>query len=202
MNANDLSLALTTRFLDQDGVEKLSASIGQIRYFDPQRVTLRPGQKINDFSGSNYVGNLELSLSDNWRLTASQQWNPNTDETDVSTVGIQRRVGTDGVLNLSYRYRRGLIELVDFSTELPLNQHWKLVGRYDFSLRDKKVVDTFAGLEWDGCCTAARVLFRHYVRNYQGEENNAIFFEVEFKGLGGYGEKTESFLHHSIMGYQ
>jgi LPS-assembly protein len=201
-DANNLSLALTTRLLDDNGVEKLSASLGQIRYFDPQQVTLRPGQKVTDFSGSNYVGNLELALSDNWRLTASQQWNPNTDETDVSTIGFQRRISTDGVLNLAYRYRRGLIEQIDASTELPISDSWKLVGRYDYSLRDNKVVDTFAGVEWDGCCTAARVLFRHYVRNYQGDENNAIFFEVEFKGLGGYGEKTESFLHHAIMGYQ
>ena len=201
-DANNLSLAVTTRLLDDNGVEKLSASIGQIRYFDPQRVTLRPGQPINEFSGSNYVGNLELALSDNWRFTASQQWNPNTDETDVSTLGFQRRIGTDGVLNLAYRYRRGLLEQADVSSELPITDNWKLVGRYDYSLRDKKVVDTFAGLEWDGCCTAARVLFRHYVRDYKGDENNAIFFEVEFKGLGEYGEKTESFLHHAIMGYQ
>ncbi|HXS73931.1 MAG TPA: LPS assembly protein LptD [Rhodanobacteraceae bacterium] len=201
-NANNLSLALTTRLLDDNGVEKLSASIGQIRYFDPQRVTLRPGQKISDFSGSNYVGNLELALSDNWRLTASQQWNPNTDETDVSTVGIERRIRQDGVLNLAYRYRRGLIEQVDASSELPISDHWKLVGRYDYSLRDKKVVDAFAGVEWDGCCTAARVLVRRYVRDFKGDVNNAIFFEVEFKGLGEYGQKTESFLQHSILGYQ
>ncbi|HJU25393.1 MAG TPA: LPS assembly protein LptD, partial [Rhodanobacteraceae bacterium] len=201
-DANDLSLALTTRLLDDDGVEKLSASIGQIRYFDPQRVTLRPGQKTTDYAGSNYVGNLELSLSDNWRFTASQQWNPNTDETDVSTIGFQRRISTDGVLNLAYRYRRDLLEQVDISTEYPVSDAWKLVGRYDYSLRDKKVVDAFVGVEWDSCCTAARVLARHYVRDFEGNEDNAIFFEIEFKGLGGYGGQTEDFLRHAIMGYQ
>ncbi|HEY3519885.1 MAG TPA: LPS assembly protein LptD [Rhodanobacteraceae bacterium] len=201
-DANNLSLALTTRLLDDNGVEKLSASIGQIRYFDPQLVTRRPGVKPTDYTGSNYVGNLQLSLSDDWRLTASQQWNPNTDETDVSTIGVQRRIKTDGVLNLSYRYRRGLLEQVDVSSEYPVSDSWKLVGRYDYSLRDKKVIDAFLGVEWDNCCTAARVLARHYVRDYQGNENNAIFFEIEFKGLGGYGEKTEDFLHHAIMGYQ
>lgn len=201
-NANNLSVALTTRLLDDNGVEKISASIGQIRYFDPQRVQLTPNRMVTDFSGSNYVGNLEVALSDNWRLTASQQWNPNTDETDVSTIGIQRRIRGDGVVNLAYRYRRGLIEQVDASSEFPINDHWSLVGRYDYSLRDKKVVDAFAGVEWDSCCTAARVLVRRYVRDFKGDVNNAIFFEVEFKGLGAYGQKTEDFLHHAIMGYQ
>lgn len=201
-DANNLSLALTTRFLDDNGVEKISASLGEIHYFDPQRVQYSPYAKPTDFTGSDYVANLQVSLSDNWRLTASHLWNVQTGATDVSTVGVQRRVGEDGVLNFSYRYRTNLLEQADVSGEIPVSANWKLVGRYDYSLRDQKVVDAFAGLEWDGCCTAARVLVRRYVRDYKGDVSNAIFFEVEFKGLGEYGQKTESFLHHSIMGYQ
>jgi LPS-assembly protein len=202
MNANDLSLALTTRFLDSDGVERVSASIGQIRYFDPQKVTLFPGGKAVDYSGSNYVANLTVSLNDNWRLTSSQQWNPNTDETDVSTVGLQRRLWGDGIVNFDYRYRRGLLEQADVSAEVPVGAAWKLVGGYTYSLRDKRAVDSFAGVEWDSCCTAVRLLTRHYVYDYQGDSNSAIMFEIEFKGLGAYGQRTGTFLRNAILGYQ
>jgi LPS-assembly protein len=202
MNANDLSLALTTRFLDQNGVEKLSASIGQIRYFDPQRVTLRPGGRAVDYSGSNYVANLTVSLSDNWRLTTSQQWNPNTDETDVSTVGLQRRLWGDGIVNLDYRYRRDLIEQASMTAEVPVGAAWKLVGGYTYSLRDKRAIDAFAGIEWDSCCTAIRILSRHYVYDFKGDSNNAIMFEIQFKGVGSYGQKAGSFLQNAILGYQ
>ncbi|HEX7370747.1 MAG TPA: LPS assembly protein LptD [Rhodanobacteraceae bacterium] len=202
MNANDLSLALTTRFLDPNGVERLSASIGQIRYFDPQKVTLYPGGKAVDYSGSNYVANLTVALNDNWRLTGSQQWNPNTDETDVSTVGLQRRLWGDGIVNFDYRYRRGLLEQANVSAEVPVGAAWKLVGGYTYSLRDRRVIDSFAGVEWDSCCTAARVLGRHYVYDYQGDSNDAIMFEIEFKGLGAYGERTGTFLRNAILGYQ
>src|SRR5690606_31375963 len=42
-DANQLTAALTTRLIRQaDGREKLSASIGQITYFDDARVTLNP----------------------------------------------------------------------------------------------------------------------------------------------------------------
>jgi LPS-assembly protein len=202
MNANDLSLALTTRFLDQNGVEKLSASIGQIRYFDPQRVTLRPGGRAVDYSGSNYVANLTVSLSDNWRLTTSQQWNPNTDQTDVSTVGLQRRLWGDGIVNLDYRYRRDLIEQASMTAEVPVGAAWKLVGGYTYSLRDKRAIDAFAGIEWDSCCTAIRILSRHYVYDFKGDSNNAIMFEIQFKGVGSYGQKAGSFLQNAILGYQ
>lgn len=201
MNANNLSLALTTRFLDQNGVEKLSASIGQIRYFEPQKVTL-PGRNAVDYSGSNYVANLTVALNDNWRLTASQQWNPNTDRTDVSTVGLQRRLWGEGIVNFSYRYRRNLLEQANVSAEIPVGAAWKLVGGYIYSLRDRRAIDAFAGVEWDSCCTAVRVLSRHYVYDYQGDSDNAIMFEIQFKGLGSYGQKTGSFLQNAILGYQ
>ncbi len=202
MNANNLSLALTTRFLDQNGVEKLSAGIGQIRYFDPQRVTLRRGGKAVDYSGSNYVANLTIALNDNWRLTTSQQWNPNIDETDVSTVGLQRRLWGDGIVNLDYRYRRDLIEQASMTAEVPVGAAWKLVGGYTYSMRDKRAIDAFAGIEWDSCCTAIRILSRHYVYDYQGHSNNAIMFEIQFKGVGSYGQHTSSFLQNAILGYQ
>ena len=201
-DANNLSLALTTRLLDDNGVEKLSASIGQIHYFEPQRVQLSPLAQPSDFTGSDYVANLNLSLSDNWRLTTSHLWNVQTGVTDVSTVGIQRRLGETGVFNFSYRYRQKQLEQVDVSSEIPVSDRWKLVGRYDYSLKDRKAVEAFAGVEWDSCCTAIRVLTRRYVRDYQGDLTNAIYFEVEFKGLGGYGGQTETFLQHAIMGYQ
>jgi LPS-assembly protein len=202
MNANNLSLALTTRFLDQNGVEKLSASIGQIRYFDPQKVTLSPNGKAVDYSGSNYVANLTVSLSDNWRLTTSQQWNPNTDETDVSTVGLQRRLWGDGIVNFEYRYRRNLLEQASMTAEVPVGAAWKLVGGYTYSTREKRPIDAFAGIEWDSCCTAIQVLGRHYVYDTKGDFNNAIMFQIQFKGVGSYGQRTGSFLQSAILGYQ
>ncbi len=201
-NANNLSLALTTRFLDPDGVEKLSASIGQIRYFTPQKVTLYPNGKAVDYSGSDYVANLTVALNDNWRVTSSQQWNPNTDRTDVSSVGLQRRLWGDGLVNFLYSYRRGLLEQAGMSAEVPVGAAWKLVGNYLYSLREKRVVDSFAGVEWDSCCTAVRLVARHYVYDQQGDFNNAIMFEIEFKGLGAYGQRTGAFVRNAILDYQ
>jgi LPS-assembly protein len=202
MNADNLSLALTTRFLDQDGVEKLSASLGQIRYFQPEKVSLRPGGPAVVYSGSNYVANLTIALNDNWRLTGSQQWNPNTDQTDVSTVGLQRRLWGDGIVNFDYRYRRGLLEQADLTTEIPVGAAWKLVAGYTYSLRDRYAIDAFAGVEWDSCCTAVRLLSRHYVYDYQGDSTSAIMLEIQFKGLGAYGQHAGAFLRNAILGYQ
>ena len=48
---------------------------------------------------------------------------------------------------------------------------------------------------------AWRVLGRHYVRNREGDTSNALFVELELKGLGSLGRSTEDFLQRAILGY-
>ncbi|HNR92135.1 MAG TPA: LPS assembly protein LptD [Dokdonella sp.] len=201
MDANNLTLALTSRLLDGDGTERLSASIGQIRHFDDQRVQL-PGRPATDFSGSAYIGELDLRISDRWRATLANQWNPNSDRTDLSSIGIQNRFGREGVANLSYRFRRDFLEYVDGSVLVPISGAWRFVARWNYSLRDNTTLEAFAGIEHDSCCTAWRVLGRRYVHNIEGDATNALYFEVEFKGIGSIGQKTGDFLRRAILGYQ
>lgn len=210
MNANNLTAALTSRLLDDGGVERASVSFGQIRYFTPQRVQLRRNAPETDYSGSAYVGQFAWQLSDNWRLNTAYQWNPNVRRTDVGTLGLQRRLGGDGVFNFAYRFRRNFMEQFDVSAVIPVSERWRLLGRWNYSLRDyenwqrgnPKTLEAVAGVEYDSCCVAVRLIGRHYVRNYEGDTANAVMLEIEFKGLGAFAPQTEDFLHRAILGYQ
>lgn len=216
-NANNLTLALTSRLLDSNsGDEVLRASIGQIHYFDAQRVQL-PGRAEVDFSGSDYVAELNLRLNDRWELRWDQQYNPNSKvidpatqtlidnmhRTDLSSVSVEHRFGREGAVNFSYRFRRGLLEQIDTTALLPVNARWSLVGRYYYSLMDDRLLEAFAGVEYDSCCVALRVMARRYIRSLgQVKASNGVYFEVEFKGLGSTGTRTGNFLRRAILGYQ
>ena len=201
VNANNLTLALSTRLIDSSGIQRFSAGIGQIRYFTPQRVQL-PGYPVLNQAGSAYVGMVSVGLSRNWSLDLTQQYDPNLHRTTVSSVGIQRRLNGDGVLNLAYRYRRGLFDQYDVSALWPVSPSWSLVGRWDYSVANHKTLEAFGGVEWDSCCVSVRGVLRRYVTNYQGNETNAIMLEVVFNGIGGLGSRTGNFLSHAILGYQ
>jgi len=214
MDANNLSLALTTRFLeDSTGTERLSASIGEIRYFSPQRVQL-PNVPATDYSGSAYDGEIDLHLSDRWRFILDQQWNPNSHQTDLSTFTVQNRFGDDGIVNFSYRFRRDFLEQVDVSAAVPITPSWRIIARENYALndplasptdphgKDGRNLERFIGVEHDTCCVAFRVLARRWIRNIEGDSDSAIYFELEFKGVGSVGQKTDSFLRNAILGYQ
>ena len=211
MNANNLTAALTTRLLDDNGVERLSASIGQIHYFVPQRVQLPNGPVTTaaptDWTRSDYVAQLGVQLNDRWRLNSQYQWSPNTRQTDLGSLELQRRIGADGIFNFSYRFRRNLVEQYDASAIYPISERWRLLGRWVYSVRDKRTVEALAGVEYDSCCVAVRVVGRHYVVSSgpiteRGNSNNAIMFELIFKGLGAFNGQTEDVLRRGILGYQ
>lgn len=218
MDANNLTAALTTRLLDDGGVERLSASIGQIRYFSPQRVQLPNGQNSvvppTDWTRSDYVAQLDIRLSDRWRIASSYQWSPNTRLTDTGMLALQRRIGTDGIFNLAYRYRRGLLEQYNASVVYPLSERWRLVGSWTYSVEDRQSIDALAGVEYDSCCVALRLVGRSYVNQaYYGygpvnaggtrdRRDNAVMFEVVFKGLGATGGQIDPLLRRDILGYQ
>lgn len=213
-DANQATFALTSRLIDAaDGRERITASIGQIRYFREQRVQLPCNPQPTcvpverDFSASAFVGELNFRLSDDWYASVGGQWNPETDRTDVSSFRLQKRLPGDGVVNFTYRYRRNtaqnrpFLEQVDASVLYPLNERWRLIGRWNWSILDSATLEALGGVEFESCCYAIRLLGRHYVRNTDGDRNNAIYLEVELKGLGSLGRKSEDLLRRAIVGY-
>ena len=201
-DANQLTLAMSSRLIDDaDGTEIIRGSIGQIFYFDDQDVQL-PGAPPTDYSRSAWAGELDLNLDDRWGLTVSQQYDPNDHGTDLSAIRAQYRFGTRGVANLGYRFRRDVLEQLDASTAFPINDRLRFIARWLYSLRDEDTLEAFAGVEYESCCWAARVVGRHYVRTVEGESNNALYLELELKGLGAFGRKSEDFLRRAILGYR
>ena len=63
------------------------------------------------------------------------------------------------------------------------------------------MLEGIAGIQWDSCCLAVRLVGRHYVRNRLGETNDSIQLEVELKGLGSAGPGMEDRLRRAILGY-
>lgn len=224
MNANNLTAALTTRLLDDGGVERLSASFGQIRYFTPQKVQLpnsaNTSAPATDWAGSAYVAQLNLQLDDRWRLASSYQWSPNTRHTGMAAFELQGRLGRDGVLNFAYRYRQGLLEQYSASAVYPVSDRWRLIGAWTYAVPVRNeltplhgTVEALAGVEYDSCCVTLRLVDRNYVNQaYYGVgplpvknanyRDNAVMFEVVFKGLGATGGQIDPLLRRDILGYQ
>jgi LPS-assembly protein len=200
-DANQITLALTTRLIrESDGRERLSASLGQIRYLDDSRVTLQNENPIEK-GRSAWVADATWAPSDRWTIGASYQWNPKLREKDLVSVRGRYLLPNDGIVNLAYRFRRDVSEQADFSFLYPINDTWSVVGRHYYSILDSKPLEQILGVQWDSCCIAVRLVGRRYVENREGELSRGIMLEIELKGLGSAGQDTRKTLRRAILGY-
>ncbi|GAB3378132.1 LPS-assembly protein LptD [Lysobacter fragariae] len=206
-DANQLTAAITTRFIGQeDGRERLSVSLGQIKYFEDSRVVL-PNELQVERGKSAWVAEASVSPSDRWNIAAAYQWDPKYHGTDLASLRARYLIGDAGVVNLGYRYRRNtldrtdLLKQADLSFLYPVSANWSVVGRYYYSLLDHKPLEQLAGVQWESCCLAVRVLARRYLRNRSGDLNNSLQVEFELKGLGSAGQDTRRVMRRAILGY-
>lgn len=200
-DANQITMAVSTRLIrESDGMEKLSASLGQIVYLSDSRVTI-PGEAQVEQGRSAWVSDATYAINDRWTVSAGYQWDPKFRREDLMSLRTRYLIGEEGIVNFAYRRRADLIEQADLSFLYPISAAWSVVGRYYYSFTDNRLLEAVAGVQWDSCCLAARVVGRRYLRNRQGELNNAIMFELELKGLGSAGPNTEDRLRRAILGY-
>jgi LPS-assembly protein len=136
------------------------------------------------------------------------------------------------IINLGYRYRKNAtiptplgsrpfdIILSDISVHWPIYNDWSAVGRWSYSLLNNNTQESFFGLEKENCCWAVRFIGRRWINSVTLNQNpnipntqaidttatgipqTGVFFEVEFKGLSGFGEKLDTFFEKQIYGYR
>ena len=199
-NANQVSLSLTTRLIESSsGVQRLSASIGQRYYFADQKVAL-PGETLNTSNSSDIIAGLTTNLKTKWNLDAFWQYNTDNSESARTTITSRYNPEPGKTLNLSYSYRKDNIEQVNASAQWPLRNGWYGVGRVNFSLREKQLIESIAGLEYDAGCWQARTLIQR-VETATAKANYALFFQLQLGGLASIGNNPLSVIKRSVPGY-
>jgi LPS-assembly protein len=140
-------------------------------------------------------------ISENWAFDSAVQYNATTSSVFASNYGVQWRPGEKKVLNAEYRYVRDSFKNVDLSSQWPLSLRWYGVGRVSYSVLDKKVVESLAGLEYKADCWVFRMGAQRFVTAAITTSTH-IFFQLELNGLSrlGLGNPLESF-NKSVPGY-
>ena len=202
-DANQVTLALTSRLLSSgNGEEILRASIGQIFFFRDREIRLNNTTPIQTESTSDIVAELSARLFDDWRVTAGYQWNTAQSRTERNTFRLRYHPDDQRVFNAEYRFSHNdAMEQTDVSFRWPIHRRWGVVGRWNYAIPESRTLEVFTGVEYDSCCWSARAVVRRYLHNNEGDVDNAVFFQLELKGLAGLGEVTTAFLRKSIPGY-
>ncbi len=200
-DANQLTVAVTSRLVNpESGQESLRGAIGQRYYFADQTVALAPGVPLRTGRVADFLAALSGKLGRGVSLDSGIQYNHEEKQMQRMNVTARYQPEPGKVLNVGYRYTNALLRQIDTSAQWPLFGGWHGVARYNYSLRDKRVIESIAGLEYDGGCWASRIVVQR-VASAIGQSNNSIFVQLELNGFSDIGSNPLQILKRNIPGY-
>jgi LPS-assembly protein len=188
-DANQLSLAVSTRRFDGSTGQALwSLSLGQIFYFDQQRVQLEDAPTLDeDFSP--FLAEFLWRPFSRFSGAAGLQWDWERSQLDLGMVGAQYRGDRGHRAAFEYRFRRDRVDQFDFRIDWPVNDRWHILSRVNYSFDDNDLLEFQGGVQYESCCWAIRTVLRRYLKNRDGDHRNAIFVELNLKGLASIGTR-------------
>ncbi|MBP6367556.1 MAG: LPS-assembly protein LptD [Nitrosomonas sp.] len=205
-DSNRAVAALTSRFIEQDtGIERLRLAVGQLVNFTDPRVVV-PGIIANLPNPQVTSGKSDFIAAISGRLTPtiSTDTNIQVDESHFLTeklrTGISYQPEPGKTLNVGYRYSRDILEQMDTSIQWPIIGNLHGVARANYSLTDDKILAGLAGLEYNSCCWALRVVMQR-LTTATNTTTSAFFVQLELKGLMGIGNNPLQVLQQTIPGY-
>jgi len=136
-----------------------------------------------------------------WIFDATAQYNPHDHRAERYGVSTRYSPEVAKVLNVSYRYQRELLRQIDVSGQWPVMAGWYAVGRYNYSLLDKRLLEGLAGAEYNAGCWVFRVVVQRIQAAAQ-VSSTAFIFQLEFTGVGQLGtDEINTLLRRNVPGY-
>jgi len=199
-DANQLTLAVTTRFLDQgSGAERLQLTLGQRYHFTRQQVTL-PGLVARSGNSTELLALVSGQINARLNLNAGIQVDTGEGNVSKASLGGAWRDGPGRLFNADYRYTQDLLNQVDVSFQWPLAAKWYGLGRVNYSIKDSSLVEGLVGFEYNAGCWSLRGVMQHLATT-EATATNAFFLQLELRGLTKLGPNPLDILKRSITGY-
>jgi LPS-assembly protein len=198
-DANQITTAITSRYIETSGAERLRLAFGQRFYFSAPKVTLNT---ITDPSRSDLLASVSGQITNTVGVDANLQYSESVGQLIRANYGARWQPAPKKVLNLLYR--RDLpnkLEQTEFSTQWPFAQRWYGVARVNYSLPDRRIAEGLAGLEYKAECWVMRVVGQR-TPTATNQTSSSVFFQLELNGLTRLGSNPIDVLRSGIPGYQ
>jgi LPS-assembly protein len=198
-DANQVTAAVTSRYLGPTGAEYMRLTVAQRYYVQSQEVTI--DEPISE-ARSDILLAASGQLSPTMVVNTSLQYSEALEDVSRATYGLRWQPGPRRVLNV--QYRRDVpndLEQFDVSSQWPLAERWYGVGRVNYSLTDNEVAEGLLGFEYRADCWVFRMVGQR-TPTATGVATTAFYFQLELNGLSRLGSDPLNALRDNIAGYQ
>ena len=221
-DAHQFTIGVTTRLLDANtGAEALRLGLAQRLLLRDQRIT-PDGVPVTQHL-SDLLLDASSTLVPDWRLDAATQFNADRGRVVRSILAARYSPGPFRTLSAGYRLASNLSSgLANQNVEqLEMGWQWPVyrgtarpvgaasgcggtlyaVGRVNYSLKDSRITDSVAGLEYDAGCWVGRIVSER-LSTGRSEATTRLMLQLELVGLSRLGSNPLQVLKDNIPGYR
>jgi LPS-assembly protein len=210
-DAHQVTAGIASRWINpSSGNELLRLGLAQRYLLRDQFVTPDGVPLTQRLSNLLLVGTAHLSAR--WSVDAAVQYDAQNDQVNRSVIGARYMGGPFRVISANYRLIRGSSEQLDLGWQWPVYRGSGAttgrgctgtlygVGRINYSMRDSRITDSLAGLEYDAGCWIGRAVAER-VSTGRAAAVTRLMLQLELVGLSRLGSNPLSVLKDNIPGY-
>ena len=184
----------------QSGKDFFEFTLGQTLHLKDEKIVL-PGDSIRRSGSLTNLASFDVAMTESLNLKLDHYWDSDVDEMKRSQIGIEYRDSGSKRLNLAYRFRKQNIKQVHGSFSWPIKDQWSFIGHYKYSIKDRKTIDQFFGLNYETCCWSISAVSRKHLVYRNGETDTSFSIQFMFKGLGEFGTPINRIFEDGIFAY-
>lgn len=202
-----LTPALNYRYVDNNGLTRLDASVAEQFFIDSPKVGIDNSQTfVGSHSGlawhvstqpkQNLWADLSGAFTPDYDLSsavAQVRYQPN--DHSLFNVGVIERKANKATNQLA-------LSAYTASAIFPINERWRLLSQAQYDHKNDRLLDALVGVNYEDCCYGLSVYARHYRNdlNPDSGKNNAIMAEIRLNGITS-GSRLNRLLSDKVMGY-
>lgn len=197
---NQVTIGMTSRFIDKNNQERFKLSLGQIFYLKDNQVL--DASKKDDRSA--LAAELDWQIGSKWYVHTQAQVSTLTDKVDRSSLSLEYQLSNDKIIQINHRYVRDLssekINQVGVTASWPLTKNWQWVGRWYHDLDLNRTVESYSGVQYESCCWTVSLVAQRNLSNRFNESGAQSTDEFE-SGFHVY-FTTRNLLREGLFGYR
>ncbi|XKM12721.1 LPS assembly protein LptD [Orbaceae bacterium ac157xtp] len=222
-SANRLSSGITTRFYDENKVERFNLSLGQIYHFTHSRTgdNKSPLDQNQETGSITWATDAYWRMDDNFIFRSGIQYDTRMDEVSLANATFEYRENDRKMAQLSYRYaNKNYIDSINSIntpyqqdlSQLGITSSWPLtdtitaVGSYFYDLENNKVSDSYIGFNYADCCWGVSLQYGRKINGWNSNTAESVYenrfsINVELRGLGRKSNAVAKMLDFGLLPY-
>jgi len=190
-DTNQISTGLTSRLINQNGIQSITGSIAQSYYFTNQKVYQSISNKSRNYS--NIFASINTKISRSLNLAGSWEYDPDSNKILRNTITSKYNPDIGKFVDFSYRMSNDdLLKEINLAGQWPLGNRFYSIGRFNYDLLRSETIEIVGGIEYDGDCWVARTVFDRISLPTSPVANYTFFVQLELNGLGNIGTDANS----------